>query len=488
MPASWVVDEMKSADLKDKRLDRRLNSILSDFSERPTASISAACGGYKEMTAAYRFFNNDKVNFDDVLQPHIESAYLRIAAQQVVLLVPDTTEVDVTRPEQQVLGAGSLDGNSRRGVFLHLMGAFTPDGTPLGTVQATPWVRPDDKLPASSKTRAELAATPIEEKESYRWLLSMRKAREIAALHPQTQIVYVADSEADIFEVIAEGMVAPRTLGFIIRACHDRALVDGSGEAKTALDHLREEVLAGPVLYTHTIKIRGRDPKVACEVRGRRQPRQTRTAEVEVRAVQVTLRAPWRKDRLLPDVTVNAVLVTEVNPPDDDVPVEWLLLTTLSIDNIDQVHLVVEYYCTRWMVEIFFRTLKSGCRVEERRFEKIDRLLPCLAVYLIVTWRTLYVVRLGRGCPEIICEAIFEPAEWKSVYQVVKGERPPKQPPQLQEMVRIVAQLGGYVSRKRDDEPGPQTVWLGLQRMHDIALCWELFGPGAKETEEPLRQ
>jgi hypothetical protein len=367
------------------------------------------------------------------------------------------------------------------------MEAFTPDGTPLGTAQAIHWARDDDKLPASSQTRAQLAATPIEEKESYRWLLSMRKAREIAALHPQTQIVYMADSEADIFEVIAEGMAAPRPLGFIIRACHDRALVDGSGEAKTAVDHLREEVLAGPVLYTHTIKIRGRDPKVACEVRGRRQPRESRTAEVEVRAVQVTLRAPWRKDRGLADVTVKAVLVTEVNPPGDDVPVEWLLLTTLSIDNIDQVRLVVEYYCTRWMVEIFFRTLKTGCRVEKRRFETMDGFLPCLAVYLIATWRTLYVVRLGRSCPEISCEAIFEPAEWKSVYQVVKGERPPKQPPMLQEMVRIVAQLGGYVSRERDDEPGPQTVWLGLRRMHDIALCWELFGPGAKERDGPLR-
>lgn len=133
------------------------------------------------------------------------------------------------------------------------------------------------------------------------------------------------------------------------------------------------------------------------------------------------------------------------------------------------------------MVEVFFRVLKSGCRVEQRRFEQVDRLLPCLAVYLIVTWRTLYVCRLGRSCPEISCEAVFESGEWQSVYQVVRREKPPKEPPKLQEMVRMVAQLGGYVNRKRDDEPGPQTVWLGLQRLHDIALCWQVFGPGAHE-------
>ena len=109
------------------------------------------------------------------------------------------------------------------------------------------------------------------------------------------------------------------------------------------------------------------------------------------------------------------------------------------------------------MMEIFFRVLKSGCRVEERRFEAMDRLLPCLAVYLIVAWRVLYLCRLGRSCPEISCEAVFEPAEWKSVYVVVRREPPPKVAPKLQEMIRLVAQLGGYVNRKRDDEPGPQT-------------------------------
>ena len=164
---------------------------------------------------------------------------------------------------------------------------------------------------------------------------------------------------------------------------------------------------------------------------------------------------------------------------------EWTLLTSLPIETLDQVRQVIQNYCVRWMIEVFFRTLKSGCRVEARRFETVERFLPCLAIYLIVTWRTLFVCRLGREFPDISCEAVFEPAEWQSVYQVVKREKPPKQPPTLREMVRLVAQLGGYINRKRDDEPGPQTVWLGLQRLHDIALCWEIFGPGAREAPVP---
>ena len=481
--ADWVAEEMADVNLNDQRLNRRLNLILSDLAKHPTASIPAACNGYAETTAAYRFFDNDKVDFDGVLRPHVNCTRSRIAAQPIVLMVPDTTEVDVTRPEQQVRGTGPLDGGARRGVFLHLIHAFTPDGTPLGTVEALPWARDDDAPTNATKTRGDRAAEPIEEKESFRWLSSMRCVRAEAAGCPGTQLVFVADSESDVYDVIAEGMEGPRTADWIIRSCQDRALVDDLWEDRAGLDYLREEVLAAPVLERRTITVRGRTAKVACEDRGRRQPRKSRQAVVAVRAVTVTLRAPERKAGQLADATVNAVLVTEVDPPEDDVAVEWLLLTSLPIDRVEQVRLVVQYYSTRWMVEIFFRVLKSGCRVEDRRFEDAERLLPCLAVYLIVAWRVLYLCRLGRNCPEMSCEAVFEPAEWKSVYVVVRREPPPKVAPKLQEMIRLVAQLGGYVNRKREDEPGPQTLWLGLQRLHDIATCWNVFGPGAGKKE-----
>jgi hypothetical protein len=478
MLAPWVVDEMKAADLKDKRLDQRLIKVVSQFAAHPTASIPAACGGHAEMAAAYRFFDNKKVGFDVVLGPHIDRTRERIAAQPVALLVPDTTEIDLTRPQQQVQGDGPLDGNTRRGILLHEMHAFTPDGTPLGTVQAIPWARDDDAPKNATKTRAERAAEPIEEKESFRWLLSMERAHTEAERCPGTQLVYVADSEADIYDVIAAGMERTGRADWIIRSCQDRALVDDL-EDRFVLDYLREELLSAPVVERRTITVRGRQSKVSCEDRGRRQPRLSLEAIVEVHAARITLRAPQRAAGQFPDFTVNAVLVSEVNPPPGDTPVEWILLTSLPIGTADEVRTVVQYYTVRWMVEIFFRTLKTGCRVEERRFEHIERMLPCLAVYLIVAWRVLYVCRLGRSCPDMSCEAVFEPSEWQSVYRVVRKQAPPKVAPKLQEMVRMVAQLGGYVNRKREDEPGPQTVWLGLQRLHDIALCWEIFGPEA---------
>lgn len=482
MIAPWVMDEMKTVDLNEKRLNDRLRQVLSQLSARPTASIPAACGGRAEMVAAYRFFENEKATFQKILQPHIDATRQRMAVQPVVLLAQDTTEIDVTRPDQQVAGAGPLDGDSRRGALLHLLQAFTPDGTPLGTAHGIAWMREEERV-CQPLSRAQRAAIPIEEKESHRWVVTLQQAQAQVPHCPSTKLVCVADSEADIYEYLVEGTKEPQGVSWIVRACQNRALLC-AGDPKTAEKYVRDYVLGQPVLFQQTIRVRGRRAKVSCDVRGRRQPRQSREAEVVVRAGRVTLRPPHRTDRKLPAVTVNVVLVSELNPPPDDEAVEWLLITDLPVDDADQVRQVIQYYCVRWMIEVFFRVLKSGCRVEERLFEYMDRLLNCLAVYVIVAWRTLYVCRLGRSCPEMSCEAIFEPAEWKSVWKVVQRKDPPAKPPTLGVFIRLVAQLGGYVNRKRADPPGPQTLWIGLQRMHDFATCWQMFGPDA--SIEPL--
>jgi hypothetical protein len=482
MLAPWAVDEMGSADLADQRLNRRLTQILSLLGQRPTASIPGACGGHAEMTATYRFYDNEKATFEKVLEPHYTRSLERIAAQPVAILVQDTTELDLTRPEKQIVGAGPLDGPSRRGVFLHLLEAFTEDGTPLGAVWAEQWARPDEPDMTQAQKRQRRKAAPLEEKESHRWIEGLRRSRTAAADAPETTCICIADSEADIYEMFTEprGTETGRPVELIIRACQDRALT--AAEDASERTHLRAAVLATPIRFSQEISARGRTSKTVCEDRARRQPRRDRKAVVSTRATSVTLRPPSRRGAKLPPVTVNVVSVLEETPPEGEVPIEWLLITTLPIGDVEGVRQIIAYYTVRWMIELFFRTLKSGCRVEERRFEHVERLRPCLAVYLVVAWRTLMVCRMGRSCPEISCEAIFEPEEWKSVYTVVRRQPPPSQPPCLGEMVRLVAQLGGYVNRpERKDPPGVQTVWLGLQRVQDLALAWTTFGPGASK-------
>jgi hypothetical protein len=471
MIAAWASAEMDVVHLGDKRLDKRAASLLSTLGSRPNLSIPAACKGRAEIKAAYGFFDNEKVTFDKVLQPHSECTRQRMAEHEVVLVVQDTSEIDVTRPETEVVGSGELDG-SRRGCLLHELQAFTPQGIPLGTVWAETVNRTEGVSHAATfEKQRERKQTPIEDKESLRWLTGLQKTREVAQLLPGVCCVSVADSEGDIYELFSEPR-GEQPVHWLIRACQDRALDGSKGR------HIRAEVLATPVLYKVELKIRGRKAKTAAENRARRQNRVTRQAKVEVRAKTVTLRPPPRPDRKLPPVTVNVVLVREPNPPPGEAPIEWILVTTLPIGTRKQVRTIVEYYCVRWSIEIVFRTLKSGCRIERRRFEHIDRLLPCLALYLIVAWRTLFVCHLGRECPELDCETIFEPSEWKAVWVAVHKQKPPKKAPSLSEMVHLVASLGGYIERDTS-EPGPQTVWIGMQRMYDLAWAWDTFGPEA---------
>jgi hypothetical protein len=479
----WATDEMASVEFGDTRLDQRLTQILSALGERPTASIPAACGGYAEMAAAYRFFDNQKVTYDKILDPHTHKTHDRVREQTVVLCVQDTSEIDLTRPHQPVEGAGPLASDARRGVLLHRLDAFTTDGTPLGRVWSQVHARDDESLqtPQPEKRKRRKAA-PIEDKESFRWLEGLRKTRELAEQCPGVTCVCVADSEADIYELFAEERGPTNPIHFLVRLCQDRALAVDPPGVEDQASSIRSRVQSGAVLFTKEISVRGREAKFACEHRGRRQPRQDRRAMVEVRAATMTLRPPYRREKRLPEVNVNVIQVREINTPANDVAVEWLLVTTLPIETADHVREAIAYYCVRWMIEVFFRTLKSGCRVENRRFEHVDRLTCCLAVYEVIAWRTVYVCRLGRNCPEMSCEAVFEPSEWKSVWMAVHQKSPPRKPPRLSEMVRLIAQLGGYVNRpERTDPPGPQTVWLGIQRMHDLAWAWETFGPEARQ-------
>src|SRR5271157_2213926 len=299
--------------------------------------------------------------------------------------------------------------------------------------------------------------------------------------HPRAQALQITKiTHKCALALFAEPRVCDNAgrIEWLVRACQDRSVV--VGEAASEVTQMREAALAAPALFAQEITVRGRTPKTACEDRARRQPRSTRKAIVTVRAKSVTLLPPKRAGQALSPVTVNVVLVREDAPPEGEVPVEWVLVTTLPIGDVEAVRKVVAYYTVRWMIELLFRTLKSGCRLEKRRFEDLDRLLPCAAVYLIIAWRTLMVCRMGRSCPDISCEAIFEPEEWKAVYVTLRRQPPPSQPPRLEDMIRLIAQLGGYVNRPaRKDPPGVQTLWLGMQRMQDLAWAWCTFGPGA---------
>jgi hypothetical protein len=471
-------DEVQGAALGDQRLTKRLGKVIEQLGAKPNMSVPAATHGRAEMEAAYRFFDNDKVSAERIMRPHIEATRERISQTEVALLVQDTTDLDLTRPTQQVQGTGPLETETRHGVFFHPLLAFNNHGLPLGVAWHKCWARQELKhMPRKEKDRWR-RRTPIEEKETYCWIEGMRAAREVADACPHTTCVCIGDSDADIYELYCESRTTCcGELHLLVRACQQR------NTTNSGLDWL-DAVRDTECLFKCSVNVSARTARRETETRNRHSTREARMAELEVRATTVTVCPPYRQGRKrpkLPSVTLNLVLAEESTPPEGATPIQWLLVTTLPIDSLAQVQQIVEYYSKRWQIEIYFRTLKSGCRIENRYFETLDRLLNCLAVYSIIAWKIMYLCRLGRECPELNCEIIFEPSEWKSVYMIVRHEDPPRTPPSVNEMVRMIASLGGYVIR-RSTQPGTQTLWLGLQRVYDLSTAWETFGPDRQNS------
>lgn len=451
--------EFDGIELGDRRLNKRAKRLLETLAADPAASVNSACDGWSETQAAYRLFNNSEVRPEKLLQPHVAATHQRIARQAVVLIVQDTTELDFsTHPTRD---AGVLNRENRFGFYDHCHLVFTPERLCLGVLQVDLFSRTPESLGKTDKR----AADPIELKESYRWLRGYRLASVVAAQHPQTQIISVADCEGDIYDIFIEAEAQATPAQFVIRARVDRSVPERDPAAGGwAYKKVREQVASSPLLTTREIEL----PQTA--------QRTARSARLEVRARTVTVKPPHTRSHL-PQVTYNVVLVSEVGAPSDGTEVNWLLLTTLPIATTDEVLKVVDYYTARWPIEVFFRVYKTGCRVEDIQLETNHRLQNCLMFYKVIAWRVLYLTFLGRECPQLPCNCLFADAEWKPVWKIVCRKPIPAKPPSLREFIPLLAQLGGYNRRKNAPPPGPQTIWIGIRRMTDFALAWHAFGP-----------
>jgi len=196
-----------------------------------------------------------------------------------------------------------------------------------------------------------------------------------------------------------------------------------------------------------------------------------------VRVAEVTVRRPQGRevDCDAKEVSIFCVYAKEEAPPKCTEAVSWMLFTTVETRSFEEACTIIEWYSTRWIIEILFRVLKSGCRAEERQLETAERLKRCLAVDVIVAWRILYLTTTGRQLPDLPCTAVFEEHEWKGVWAFVnRTTKVPEKPPSLQVIVRLIGGLGGHLGRKGDGQPGAMTLWRGLQRVPDIAGMWLL--------------
>ena len=450
-PVDWAEEEFGGVNLGDERRSKRLMTIARDFYANPKANIPQACESRAKTKAAYRFFDDTRHTMAKILSPHYQSTLNRVGREKIVLAVQDTTTLNYSaHPLTENFGPINNKEDTLIGLILHDTMAFSLDGTPLGLLDVQCWARP----PEEAGKRKISYKLPIEEKESNKWLESIRAQAEIQKQCPDTMIVNVSDRESDIYEMFSLALNEPDGPQLLVRARYNRTIVN---EQNLLWDHVSKQKLSG-----------------ICHIQvPRKKNKPSRQARLEIRFSKVTLKPPTNKPRLK-QLTLWAILAEETDPPDDVEPLKWMLLTTCEIDTFEQATEKLDWYCGRWGIEIYHRTLKSGCKIEERQLGNADRIEACLAIDMVVAWRIYHLTKLGRETPNVPCTAFFEDAEWKAlVAYKTQNPIPPDKPPTLREATRMVASLGGFLGRKGDGEPGTKTLWLGLQRLDDLTAMWK---------------
>ena len=451
--SDWIEAELAECQMHDARHTKRLARLLDRLSVRPVSSIPTACHGWAETVAAYRFLDNPDIGVQEILSGHTHATLERIRAQEVVLLVQDTTFLNdgTTHPKA---GVGTVKHKTREEYLLHPTVVFTPERVNLGVVGMKVWQRPEQPVAQQRKSK------PIEEKESYRWLEGYQCACKIKQACPATLVVNMADREGDIQEWFVDAMEREpgQRAECIIRAkCH-RRLVPGAAQR-----YLWAEMQQTRSMGTLTIEL------------ARQPERPPRSATLSVTAKPVTFYGARRPGGKLPPVTVSAIYAQEPSPPQGEEPIEWLLLTSLPATDFPRACTVVQWYRCRWEMELLFRVLKQGCTIEQLRVQTEQRLLNALAIYFIVAWRIHNITMAGRAYPAVSCEVVFEPQEWQTLYTMQHHCHPPPTPPPRREMVRSLAQLGGFLARQGDGEPGIKAIWQGYQRLHEFIYAVETY-------------
>lgn len=449
----WAVEEFTPVELKDARLNRRCQELAAALAQQPAVPINQACEDWADTKAAYRFFDNDKVTPEGIHVPHQQRTVARMSQHRLVLAVQDTVFFNYTHhPHTKGLGMVGNKKQNQCGFGMHSTLAVTPAGMPLGLLTQAFFSRAPNE-PAHQPNA--LHKLPIEAKESYKWLQAF--AQTLALAPAGVDVVTVCDREADIYEMFA--LAQEKEAKLLVRASADRALVDS--EVGKLWPEVERQAIAGHL----TVRIT------------KNQQQTARQAKVSVRFTSVTLRPPWRPNKKkLPPVSLNAILVREDNPPHDvEEPIEWLLLTNVPVTNFEDAVQVVAWYCCRWQIEIYHKIIKSGCTVEDCRLQTADRLQNYIALMCVIAWRLLWLTYINRAEPSLPCTAILTTIEWESLYmRLHKTTQLPANVPTVRQAVRWIAQLGGFLGRKGDGEPGIVVIWRGWHRLHDIAATWYL--------------
>ena len=459
MEERWFDEELAGGRLGDGRLDRRLRQLVERMEVGFGESIPLACQDWAGTKAAYRFFSNERVSEEDILRGHFDATRHRFAASDgPILVLHDTTEFSWRRKRPEAVGFTTTVNSGRDkagrdrlhtvcGLLMHSSLAVTTDGLPLGMVAVKFWNRKKFKGTAALKRKVNPTRVPIEGKESMRWLANLRQSTEL--LGEAARCVHIADREGDIWELFC--LARELDTHFLVRRCVDRLAGDGSHKVSDAMAEVKVQGL-------HRVAVRDDKSKPGI-------------AQVEVSYCRMTVRPPIGKQKRYPTLVLTLVHAREPKEPVGRPRIDWKLITDLLVDSHDDAVEKLQWYAMRWKIEVFHKSLKSGCRAEQARLRTAERLVRLIALFCILSWRVFWLTMLNRVEPNLEPALVLSELETNILDRLIPN--PAHHPPAARTLslyLTKIARLGGYLARAKDPPPGNIVMWRGLSRLNDITL------------------
>jgi len=440
---AWAVETFGAAELGDARRTDRLVKVASALGENPSVSLPASMGNWADIHAAYQFLGNQAVSHEQIMAPHFAAVYQEAAERKQVLMIGDTTDVNLST-HQATTGLGPVGrGNKARGFFVHsVLAVDAKDKQLLGCIGQQPFVR--EPAP-EGETRAERNARW---RESLIWEESIEQIGPVPA---DTQWIYVGDRGSDIFRFWQRC----QDLGYdhVTRVAQNRNVevpAEDEDEDPTA-EHLKTLARHLPAQGVMTMT-------VAAE-RGRPE----REALVQISWSQVEILPPADGTALRHEsLKASLVRVWEPEPPEGVEALEWILVTSVTVTTIEDAWQRVTWYQWRWLIEDFHKVLKTGCLLEDRCLQTVEAMCNLLAILTPTAMRLLWLRQIAQTAPDTPATLVIS----KDVIQVVLHlDKRPKATLTAKELWHTIARFGGYLGRKSDPPPGWQTLWKGWIRV-----------------------
>jgi hypothetical protein len=457
-----VAQELSIAELGDRRRTARLQAVAGALEAEPAKSFPRAMGSDAALEAFYRFINNGGFSAADIVAPHIAATWKRANEERTVIAIHDSTLVEYGASREDL---GKTAGGQHFGFVAHAVLLIAEqDGLPLGIAHIETINRTGNKWRARRKHgQRNRVHADDETRESLRWIRGMDAVE--AARPGRFEAIHVTDAEGDFFELL--GSLHTQSARYVIRAGQLERNVVSEGEMRS-VRQVADRIVPR-TKWRIELSERKHKPDTSLTGRRRHPERSARTANLAVGAARISI-SKSRYSHLRTDpLEMSVVRVWEPKPPRGQPAVEWVLFTTEDTSSIAALQRIVEIYRKRWMIEEYFKALKSGCSLEKRQVESYDALSKVLALFVPIAYRLLLLRGWERTNSKAPATKVFTRIDLHLMAYAPANRGQPA-PETVADALGHLARLGGHI--RNNGKPGWQTLAWGYEKLLLMKLGW----------------